>query len=52
MSHPLTPIKVDPSRYLPKPEEIAFLRTQSKIKDEEELIRLILEVQKEAYEVR
>ena len=44
--------KLDPSLYLPLPEETAFLKSQVGIEDEEELKSHIFAVQKEAWEVR
>ena len=42
---------LDPSLYSPTPQESAFLKSQTKIEDDEELKQHVLEVQKEAWEV-
>ena len=50
-SSPVTP-PLDPSFYNLDEEESSFLKTQTGIKDDQELKRHILEVQAEAYAVR
>lgn len=42
---------LDPSLYAPSPEEVAFLKSQTGIQDDEELKQHILAVQREAWEV-
>lgn len=42
---------LDPSLYAPSPEEVAFLKSQTGIQDDEELKHHILAVQREAWEV-
>ena len=48
----LPALELDPSYYTPTPEEIGFLKSQTGIKDEEELRQHVLTVQKEAWNVR
>ncbi|THH08175.1 hypothetical protein EW145_g2886 [Phellinidium pouzarii] len=45
------PFSLDSSLYSPTPEEAAFLKSQTKIEDDEELKQHVLAVQKEAWDV-
>ena len=42
---------LDPSLYSPTPEEVAFLKSQTRIQDDEELKQHIFAVQREAWNV-
>ena len=48
----LPAFELDPSLYNPTPEEVKFLKSQTKIEDDEELKQHVLAVQKEAWSVR
>ena len=45
-------LKLDPSHYLPLPDEVKFLKEQTGIEDEEELKNHIVSVQTDAWQVR
>ena len=48
---PLSALTLDPSLYAPSEEEVAFLKSQTGIQDDEELKAHVLAVQKEAWDV-
>ena len=44
-------VSLDSSLYSPTPEEVAFLKSQTRIRDDEELKQHIIAVQREAWNV-
>jgi hypothetical protein len=51
-AQPIPLIKLESPRYKPDPKDLQALRERTGIEDEQELMDLVLEVQKEAYAVR